>query len=503
MLPAQLSRARHWAALLGKPATRGAYKASAVALTLIVLALAALYTAQQGSPIYPVDDAYIVSHNAEQLFSRTPDDRFVGTPALAGSTSAVHVALVGSFGLLMPVLWAQWCVMILGALAYALATLRLGYVLRVSILEAWGLLVLSVLVAQTPHQLLNGLETSWAMAALTLAIAAAQDEQARRWQLPALCGLMPFLRPELAVVSALLLAQRLHRDWRSQGLRAAATSLGVALAVALPWLIVYWASLGTPFPNTIEAKRNYFAEGCGSGKLRSAALEAALFSFQDDVGLLYWIACLLPLTALGRIGLLFSVVFGFAYYLEGPSLLRHYEQRYLYLLLPWLIYGVGLALTAKRRQVRAAGAAFLLICSVQSGAEQREHWRSHHAYLRWTRSELQPLARWLNEHARDRKILLHDAGYVGFAVHAPLVDLVGLKTPTSLAPHRELTFPGCSREARGRAIARIAAREQPQYLVVIEGWDKIFGISSTLLANGWQLEPRYQGAKYRVFELHH
>ncbi len=503
MWAARLSRyAQHWAALLGKPATRSAYKASAVALTLLVLALAALYTVQQRTPTFPVDDSYIVSHNAEQLFSRTPDQRFVGTPALAGSTSALHLVLVASFALSMPVLWAQWSVMILGALAYLLATLRLGFVLGVSILEAWLLLVLSVVVAQTPHQLLNGLETSWALAALTLAIATAEDAHARRWQLPALCGSMPFLRPELAAVSALLLAQRAHRDWRSQGPRRALQSAAIAGAVALPWLALSWASLGTPFPNTIEAKRNFFAEGCGPGSRRAGALESALFSFQDDVGLLYWVACLLPITALGRVGLLFGVAFGIAYYAEGPNLLRHYEQRYLYLFLPWLIYGVGLALTVKRRGARALGALFLLVCLAQGVAKQPEHWHWHLACLGFTRSELQPLAQWLDQHARGRKILLHDAGYVGFAVHAPLVDLVGLKTPASLAPHRELTFPGCSQAARGQAIARIAEQAQPEYLVVIEGWDRIYGISSALLARGWQLEPRYRGQRYRVFELH-
>ena len=505
MVPAQLTRiAQGWATLLGQPATRGAYKASALAVTLILLGLALLYTAQQGTPIFPVDDSYIVSHNAEQLFSRSPDPHFSGTPALAGSTSALHLLLVASFALLMPVLWAQWWVMILGALAYALSTLRLGFVLRVSILEAWLLLVLGMLVAQMPHQLANGLETSWALAALTLALAAARDTAAhgRRWELPLLCGLMPFLRPELAAVSALLLGARVYRDWQSEGPRSAMQSVAIAAAVALPWLALYWGSLGTPFPNTIEAKRNFFAEGCRASAQRSAALEAALFSFQDDLGLLYWIACLLPITALGRLGLVFSLAFGLAYHVGGPSLLRQYEQRYLYLLIPWLIYSLGAALSVKRRSVRALSAVFLLVCIAQSGMAQPGHWRRHLGFLGFTRSELQPLAKWLNEHARGRRILLHDAGYVGFAVDAPQVDLVGLKTPTSLAPHRELTFPRCNRAARNQAILRIAEQAKPEYLVVIAGWDRMFGITSALSAHGFQLDLRYLGQAYRVYEIH-
>ncbi|MET0793992.1 MAG: hypothetical protein ABW061_20900 [Polyangiaceae bacterium] len=494
--------AREWAGLLGAPASRGAYQASAYALTALLLLLAALYTWQQSEPIFPVDDAYIVSHNAEQLLSRAPDARFVGTPPVAGSTSAVHLVLVAAFALVLPVLWAQWCVMILGALAYALAVLRLGYVLGVSILEAWLLLALSLLVAQTPHQLLNGLETSWALAALTLAIAAVRDAHGRRWELPVLCGLMPFLRPELSVVSALLLAQRVHQDFRKQGLHGVAGSLGYAAAAALPWVLLDWASLGTPFPNTIGAKRNFFAEGCRSSARRASALESALFGFQDDVGILYWVVCLLPVTALGRFGVLFGALFAYAYYAAGPGLLRHYEHRYLYLLLPWLIYALGQALTA-RRAIRALSAGFLVLCLGQAAIQQPERWRWHLGWLDFTRSELQPLARWLDVHARGSKILIHDAGYVGFAVHAPLVDLVGLKTPASLAPHRELTWPQCTKDARGRAIAQIAERAQPQYLVVLEDWDRIFGITDGLRKRHWQLAPRYQGAKYRVFQLSH
>ena len=49
------------------------------------------------------------------------------------------------------------------------------------------------------------------------------------------------------------------------------------------------------------------------------------------------------------------------------------------------------------------------------------------------------------------KVMVHDAGYVGFAARQRIVDLVGLKTPSSLEPHRELTWKSCG-AGRGTAI---------------------------------------------------
>ena len=162
------------------PGTRAQWL-TALALGLVVLGLAVVHARVYGEPVFPVDDAYISLHNAEVLISGSPDPQFVGTPALVGSTSIAHVVLVALFLTVLPSLWALWTVMFLGVLAYVLATLRLAFVLRASIPEALLMVAASVLVVQTPHQLLNGLETGWALAGLTYAIAAARDPGARPW----------------------------------------------------------------------------------------------------------------------------------------------------------------------------------------------------------------------------------------------------------------------------------------------------------------------------------
>ena len=59
----------------------------------VILLAASLHRALLGSPVFPVNDAYITLHNA-QVLHWGHDPNYPGTPALAGATSAVHLALV-------------------------------------------------------------------------------------------------------------------------------------------------------------------------------------------------------------------------------------------------------------------------------------------------------------------------------------------------------------------------------------------------------------------------
>jgi len=484
--------------LFATPGSTGR-RATALALTACVLGLAVLHAITFGEPIFPVDDAYISLHNAQVLIS-PPDTEFVGTPALVGSTSVAHVALVAAFLTVLSPLWALWVVMFLGVLAYVLATLRLAFVLRASIPEALLMITASLLIAQMPHQLLNGLETGWALAGLTYAIAAARDPDGRPWELPVVCGILPFLRPELIAVSGLLMLWRVVSDLRRGGLHTALRSAGLFALAAAPWLLMYLVTTGELYPNTIEAKRNFFAEGCMAPELRRGLTEGALSAFRDGIGYFAYAAILLSATLTGWTGLIFSAVFTYAYYERFPGALSHYEQRYLYVFIPWLTYAAGQLIAYRRLAPRLLAAALFSCCIVQAWRELIPRWDFHMLCVAFTRAELDPLASWLDEHARGSKLLLHDAGYAGFYVDAPMADLVGLKTPASIPPHRELTWAQCTGAARSEAIHRIALHEQPRYLVLLAAWDGIYGITHGLRAHGWRLEPRYEH-HYVVFEV--
>lgn len=487
------------ALLFALPGSQGR-RLTALALTALVAVLAALHAHKYGEPIFPVDDAYISLHNAQVLVSAGPDTEFVGTPALVGSTSAVHVVLIGLFLTVMPPLWALWTVMFLGVLAYTLATLRLAFVLRASIPEALLMVAASVLVTQMPHQLLNGLETGWALAGLTFAIAAARDTGARPWVLPVVCGLLPFLRPELVAVSGLLMLIRAVADLRQGGLHAALRSAGYFAAAAAPWLLMYLVTTGTLYPNTIEAKRNFFAEGCFPANVRFDSVRNAFAAFREGIGYFAYAAVLLSMTFTGWVGLIFAAVFAYAYYERFPGALSHYEQRYMYVFVPWLTYAAAQLISSGKLVPRLLAAGLFGCCIWQAYPQLVPRWDFHFACTQFTRFELDPLASWLDEHVHGQKLLLHDAGYVGFYVDTPMADLVGLKTPASVEPHRELTWKQCGGAARNEAIHRIALREQPKYVVLLAGWDQIYGISQGLREHGWQLEPRYQH-HYVVFEV--
>ncbi|MET0344002.1 MAG: hypothetical protein ABW252_23510 [Polyangiales bacterium] len=487
-------------ATLFAPASPRARRVTRVVVAGITAVLAWLYLRELGGdPAFPVDDAYISLHNGS-VFFRGSDDRFVGTPPLVGSTSAVHVVLSAIFQLVLSPVWAHWVVTMLGALAYALALLRLAFVLRASVLEALWMLLAAMLVAQTPHTLMNGLETGFALAGVTWALAAARDREGRAWELPVACGTLPFLRPELVAVSGLLMLIRVVRDYKAGGMRAALKSAGWFALAAAPWALLLLITTGAPFPNTVEAKKNFFSEGCRPANERLHTLVATFRGFRESIGYFaYAGALLLLLTLTGWTGLLFTAVFGWAYYTRFPGALSHYEQRYMYVLLPFLFYGVATLFSLRRALPRWIAAGLFGLCIVQAVPQVVPHWRFHLGCIWFTRVELDGAAKWLQANARGRKILLHDAGYVGAFVDARLADLVGLKTPDSIPDHRDLTWSTCG-GGRGEAMRQIALREQPDFLVVLGAWDRIFGISEALRAQGWELTPRYEH-EYIVFEV--
>jgi hypothetical protein len=107
------------------------------------------------------------------------------------------------------------------------------------------------------------------------------------------------------------------------------------------------------------------------------------------------------------------------------------------------------------------------------------------------RKSLVDVVAWMNANlAAGSVVMVHDAGYVAYAGHFPLVDLVGLKTPAATAAHKELTYPSAGK-LRADAVARIADEFQPRYLLVIQNWDDDFHFVSNLRAEGWTAQEIY------------
>jgi hypothetical protein len=233
-------------------------------------------------------------------------------------------------------------------------------------------------------------------------------------------------------------------------------------AAAAPWAAWYLATTGVPYPSTIGAKRAFFAESEWplSGKVQTAG--QGLAHFAAGLGALGVGIAGLWRSRLGRLILGLMALFVVAYTIELPSALGQYDARYLHPLIPAFVLGV--AVLAERR--RSFGAVVIAVAIAQNlwalparVAERRE-WTSV------TSQELVPLAAWLRTHVdKGEPLLIHDAGYLSEATPFRLVDMVGLKTPQSVAAHREFTEP--SRGAgRARAVAAIATRAGTRYMVL-------------------------------------
>ena len=153
--------------------------------------------------IFPVDDAYIVTHNVSVIKNGVQDSNFENVPILFGTTSVIHLTLISLATVFVSPLLAQYFITCFAIMAYAVGLIKLCLNNKLSYLQTIVVSALGIIAADVPHQLLNGLETGLAMAVLVwLFVFINQDHRLRI--IPILCSFLPFIRPELCVLSALV-----------------------------------------------------------------------------------------------------------------------------------------------------------------------------------------------------------------------------------------------------------------------------------------------------------
>jgi hypothetical protein len=486
------------------PATKRERTITYAALLAVAFVLMGIHEAVQGSPIFPVDDAYITLHNAVALV-RGVDPNY-GAPALVGATSAVHTLLVAAMAEVLSPAWALEAVMWMAITAYLLAVASLAFDAKASLPVALGVVLLGVTVGQTPHLLSNGLETGFALALTTLAIGKAhRDELAGKPSIivPAIAGVLPFVRPELAALSIALLAVRWYsaRERGELTGRAMGRDGAIVLACALPFGAALWLSTGAPLPTTIAAKKYYFADGCLPFWPKLTNIVSSIVDFASAVGVFSIAALGAWGSRVGRAGAMFAGVMFAAYFVERPGALGEYDQRYMYVLLPVLLLGV-VTMLARGGRWRTVGWLVMAVAALETTVHFRERWRYHMACREFTRIELGGIADFVTAHtAVEERVLIHDAGYISFATTRRLVDIVGLKTPATIDVHRDVTWRTCGRD-RSDAIARIAVESAPSALVALGAWDDTFGIARALREHGWGVDlVRPPPAAYRFYRL--
>jgi len=440
-----------------------------------------------GGAVFPTDDAFINLHNA-QVIHAGHDENYIGVPALVGATSGVHLALL--LAIEKVVFSNTLALYLLGAfcgVAYVLGLFFTCINVGCSRLEAMLIAVGGLIFAGTLFQLLNGMDTGLAMAAVAWNIKLLTDKRRTIW-LPLLCGIMPFIRPELSLPSVGSMLILLFESGRSSHFKIAACA--TSLLSAVPFLVWYWVDTGSLVPSTVGAKTYYFADRYADwpDKLRFVSLamaRAAVACFP----LFLCVRFIRPRSA-GIMLAVFATIFIGSYVWKFPSGLSHNGSRYLYIFAPIILFGVacGLASAARTKTLRFVGISALFLPLAFGG--QLSDYRTH---ITGHQKSLSDVVHWINENLPDRPtILVHDAGYVAYAGHVPLVDLVGLKTPAAIEFHKRLTYPSAG-TLRSKAIAAIARSFNTEYLLALQEWNEKFGLVDGLREEGWEVEEVYAG----------
>jgi hypothetical protein len=258
-----------------------------------------------------------------------------------------------------------------------------------------GLLLASgILTGQVPHQLMNGLETGLALAATVWAFALfAEKESVRAPAFHVLLGTLPFVRPELVILSALFVGHLGYDLWRSGAPTRAFLKLAAFVTLGMaPWAILYWANTGYPGPNTMAAKQYFFAEGCMAAEHGWRAVEQNLGDFAATLGALAAASLFSLRSRTGRIQLGFAATFIAAYFVALPGALGHYEQRYLYIHIPGLLAICAWAAGGVRGRLRLEATGVLVIATIWGAMQRPERWRFHQATENYTRTELEGVA---------------------------------------------------------------------------------------------------------------
>jgi hypothetical protein len=319
----------------------------------------------------------------------------------------------------------------------------------------------------------NGLETSLALAGLAWCFVWAGDRSTHRLAL--VCGVLPFIRPELGLCSVLMLANAaLDRP------RRLSVWLGLAAAAALPWALPMWWQTGSVFPSSLQAKRAWFIQDCIPWSQRASIV---------SLGLAMWLglsAGTLPgLVGLcrertGRLALALIALTILGWLVLAPGLTDGYQRfRYQAPLVAALTWGVSLLPRDQRRWALAWGA----VASIAFGLQVTAVESAFRSGLRRDRTAVTTL---LRSHGASR-VMVHDAGYLAYADAAPvLVDMVGLKTPSAAADHARWTAPSCG-EDRWRALDATARATRPEYLLIWQSWDELYSVTEGLDRAGWKV----------------
>ncbi len=406
--------------------------------------------AANGAFGFPLDDAWIHLSFGRTFATTGRFADFAGGPLTSGSTSPL-------FTLLETVAWffthREYLIGYgLGIAGFLLAVGAIfGLLRREHPAELWPATLGALALATEPKIVgiaVSGMETTTAIALLLFA---AIEVRRRRWKTVGVAaGLLLWTRPDTLIFSACLALHLLYEavvDKPADRAKVPQALLTFA-PLAVGYLAFNWALSGTPFPNSLFAKLEYYRFG-------NHRFGADLWSFLTAGGMtpamiLFVVSLSGTVQALARrrsaphlYAHLFVIAFVAAYAWKLPFLYQ--DGRYLIPIIPFVIVAMidglvriggaarGLARDAGR--AGSIGKALPLAVPIVAGlwmvgldvarasAGQRDFAdRARHI------GEVQvATARWCRDHLPASAIVAtHDIGALGFYSGRPIVDVVGL-----------------------------------------------------------------------------
>jgi hypothetical protein len=349
---------------------------------------------------------------------------------------------------------------------------------------------------------MNGLETTLAMATTIWSLVLFREPIPKK---PGaiLIGILPFVRPELGALSLLLAFRWILHAYHLRILKDELLNLVVCLAIgmAIPVLFII-TNGGHLFPETATAKAYFFAEGCLPLNQRLTIATVSMLGFYGTLSVFAVGFAGLSTALLRGLILSFIAVFFLAYALKLPGALTHNGFRYPYLLMPFLMAGWVELLSISHGKMVLIARILLGTSLLWAIIGLPKNWSEYQRGIQISRIELAGVSDWIDQHLGKEEILLiHDAGYISLKGSQSLVDLVGLKTPSSIEIHKNLTWTECARNPV--AIDFIARRNHATYFVVLDEWDEIFHLTDALRATGWEVNRSDTDRGPTLYKVYH
>jgi hypothetical protein len=475
---------------------RAALKDYGVAALVIVLFYAFLHPAHS-TPSFPLDDPYITLHSAQVLHWGS-DPNYVGVSPLYGATSAPFLALVYLLLFLLKPLYAIDTACWMGALFYAFGLVKLARTFRLSRTEGILVVGLGLGASYVPVHIVNGLETSWALAMVAWSLAFASGAREDRKWAALVAGIAAAIRPELGAFAVLLIGALTLVDKSSKTI---ASLLTLAALPMIPGMLWYFCVLGSPFPQTAAAKRYFMAEDHLSWVARMTIEAKGLCLFAVTCVLLLFALAKVWRSPIGKALIAFTFVLLAGAFVAAPSSIAWNFCRYVVILVPMMVWAVAFRVATSDGPARLQAVRFLRMCSAYAALFLPISLAIYLHECVYFDGELHRVADWCQTNVPPNAVLLvHDAGYIAYATRFRTVDLVGLKTPEAVDINRRITWPSAGKD-RALAVAEIAIESHADYLIVIRRWPEVAALPAQLRALHWRVDPLRMDGEYRVFRI--